>query len=94
MSRYVLLSELTEGGVDRIKEDPALISDVEQEVEALGGEIIEQYALLGSFDFLTILEAPDNETVARVSVELGTRLNATSQTLAAIPVKDFVTGMK
>ncbi len=94
MSKYVLLSELTEGGVERIKEKPSVINDVEQEVENLGGKIIEQYALLGSYDFLTILEAPDNETVARVSVELGTRLNAKSQTLAAIPVEDFVTGMK
>jgi len=93
MSKYVVLSKLDEGGVERIKNDPSILTDVQEEVEALGGEVIDQYALLGSFDFMIIVEAQDNETVARMSVELGTRLNAQSESLPAIPMEEFVSGM-
>jgi uncharacterized protein with GYD domain len=93
MAKYVVLSELDEGGVERIKEDPSILQDVRQEVESLGGKVIDQYALLGSYDFLTIVEADDNETVARMSVELGTRLNTNSESHPAIPMEEFVTEM-
>ncbi len=73
MPIYVLLSVLTPEGRRTIKERPARVGEVNKEVEEFGAKVISQYALLGQYDFVTILEAPDNETVARVSAELGSR---------------------
>ncbi len=90
MGTYVMLSRLSPDGVKTLKKNPDRIKAVNSEVEALGAKVLSQYALLGAYDFLTVLEAPDPETVARVSVELGLRGTATFETLAAIPVDDSV----
>lgn len=94
MSTYVMLSRLSPDGVKTLKKNPDRIKAVNSEVEALGAKVLSQYALLGAYDFLTVLEAPDPETVARVSVELGLRGTATFETLAAIPVDDFIASLK
>jgi uncharacterized protein with GYD domain len=90
MPTYIMLSKLTDTGAETIKKRPGRIREVNKEVENLGAKIVAQYALLGPYDFLTIVEAPDNETVARVSVELGARGSVKIQTLAAIPVDKFI----
>jgi len=90
MPTYILLSTLTDEGAATIKKRPGRIREVNKEVETLGAKIISQYALLGPYDFLTIVEAPDNETVARVSVEMGSRGSVKIQTLAAIPIDQFI----
>lgn len=90
MPTYILLSTLTDTGAETIKKRPGRIREVNREVEALGAKIIYQYALLGPYDFLTIVEAPDNETVARVSVEMGSRGSVKIQTLTAIPIDQFI----
>ena len=89
-----MLSRLSPDGVKTLKKNPDRIKAVNSEAEALGAKVLSQYALLGAYDFLTVLEAPDPETVARVSVELGLRGTATFETLAAIPVDDFITSLK
>jgi uncharacterized protein with GYD domain len=94
MGTYVMLSRLSPDGVKTLKKNPDRIKAVNSEVEALGAKVLSQYALLGAYDFLTVLEAPDPETVARVSVELGLRGTATFETLAAIPVDDFIASLK
>lgn len=93
MSKYVLLTSLTDEGTTNIKENPAQIRAINENIRELGAEIVDQYALLGPYDFLTVIEAENNETVAKVSVEIGTRLNAKSQTLAAIPISEFIEGI-
>jgi uncharacterized protein with GYD domain len=60
----------------------------------MGGRVTQQYAVLGGYDFINILEAPDNETVARISVELGSRGTVTLTTLAAMPVEEFTRMLK
>jgi len=90
MPTYIMLSTLTDTGAETIKKRPGRIREVNKEVENLGAKIVAQYALLGPYDFLTIVEAPDNETVARVSVELGARGSVKIQTLAAIPIDKFI----
>jgi uncharacterized protein with GYD domain len=94
MATYILLSNLTDEGAKTIKNNPGRIKEVNKEVEALGVTVKSQYAVLGRFDFVNIVEAPDNETVARVSAELSARGSVRIQTLAAIPIDDFIATFK
>ena len=94
MSTFILLSEVTDEGAETIKERPERIKEVSEEIEKLGAEVKEQFAVLGPFDFVNIVEAPDEETIARVSVELGSRGTVKIQTLTAIPLDDFVGSFK
>lgn len=89
MPTYVMLTNLTADGVRTLKSNPSRVSEVNKEVEALGAKVLQQYATLGQFDFITVVEAPDAETMAKVSVELGSRGTMTSQTLVAIPGEQF-----
>lgn len=90
MATYIMLSTLTEDGAETIKERPGRIKEVNKEIEALGVKVKAQYAVLGLYDFVNIVEAPDNETVARVSIELASRGSIKIQTLAAIPIDEFI----
>jgi uncharacterized protein with GYD domain len=90
MAIYVMLTTLTDEGRKTIKDNPKRIKQVNKEVEALGVKILAQYALLGPYDFVNILEAPDNRTVSRVAVELGSRGTLQTMTMAAMPIDEFV----
>ena len=90
MATYVMLSSLTDEGAKTIKNNPARIKEVNAELEKLGVRVTAQYATLGPYDFVNIIEAPDNATVARVSAELASRGTIKLTTLPAIPVDDFV----
>jgi uncharacterized protein with GYD domain len=90
MATYVMLSTLTDEGAKTIKQNPGRIKEVNKEIEALGVKVLAQYAVLGPYDFVNIVEAPDNETVTRVSAELASRGSVKIQTLAAIPIDDFI----
>ncbi len=90
MPTYIMLTTLTPEGVNTIKNNPARIKEVNHEVEALGAKVKAQWALLGEFDFLNVIEAPDEKTMARVSLELGSRGTSKYETLCAIPVDEFI----
>lgn len=94
MPVYVMLTTLTDEGLKTIKENPGRIKEVNREVEAMGVKIIAQYALLGEYDFLNILEAPDSKTIAKVAVELGSRGTLKTTTLAAIGIDEFISTIK
>lgn len=94
MPHYVILSNLTDEGRRTIKQKPERILEVNREIEAMGVKVQKQYALLGSYDFVNIVEAPDNETVMRMSVELGARGSIKIVTLPAIPVEEFIKKIK
>lgn len=89
MPTYVMLTNLTTEGVQTLKNNPNRVQEVNKEVEQLGAKVLDQWATLGQFDFITIVEAPDEKTMAKVSVELGSRGTMSSQTLAAIPAADL-----
>ena len=93
MATYVMLSTLTPEGVQTIKNNPQRIREVNQEIEQLGASVKAQWATLGHFDFINIVEAPDDATIARVSLELGSRGTARYETLAAIPIDDFIASL-
>ncbi len=94
MPTYVMLSTLTDEGAKTIKSKPERIREVNKEIEKLGVKVTVQYAVLGPYDFVNIVEAPDNETVARVSAELGSRGSIKLVTLPAIPIDVFIAGLK
>ncbi len=91
MPLYVMLSSLSETGRHVLRKLPGSIRKVNEEVAGMGVRVVAQYAVLGPYDFVTVLEAPDNETVARISVELGARGSVQMMTMPAIPVDDFIT---
>jgi uncharacterized protein with GYD domain len=90
MPYYVMLTRLTDAGRKTIMRNPGRIWEVNQEVEDMGAKIISQYALLGEYDFVNILEAPNNTVIARVAAALGSRGTMQPLTLSAITVEDLV----
>lgn len=93
MPVYVMLTTLTDEGRKTVKDKPERIKEVNKEVEAMGVKILTQYALLGQYDFINILEAPNNEAVTKVALELGARGTLQTMTLPAISLDDFITAM-
>ena len=89
MGIYVLLSNLTDEGARTLSEKPERIQEVNREVEELGAKVLAQYALLGRYDFLNIVEAADDETIARLSIALASRGTLRIETLTAIPIDRF-----
>jgi len=90
MALYIMLSTLSETGRQVVRKLPGSIRKVNAEVGRMGVRVVAQYAVLGPYDFVTVLEAPDNETVAKVSVELGARGSVQMMTMPAIPVDAFI----
>jgi len=93
MPTFIMLATLTPEGVATVKNNPGRIREVNKEVEQLGAKVTAQWAALGRFDFISVVEAPDDETMARVSLELGSRGTAKYETLTAIPVEDFIASL-
>jgi uncharacterized protein with GYD domain len=94
MAIYVMLTSLTDEGRKTVKENPERVKEVNKEVEKMGAKIVAQYVVLGQYDFVNILDAPDNETVSRVAVELGSRGTLQTTTMAAMTLDDFVKALK
>lgn len=90
MATFLMLSTLGPEGMATLRQNPRRLKEVNTEVEAMGCRVVAQWALLGDYDFATILEAPDERTVARVAVTLGARGTLKTRTLAAIPIDDFI----
>ena len=94
MATYIMLTRLTDKGAETIKENPGRIEAVTRELEGFGVKVVAQYSVLGPFDFVNVIEAPDNITVARVSAELASRGSVRIQTLPAIPISEFIAKFK
>jgi uncharacterized protein with GYD domain len=93
MPTFILLSTLTPEGVQTVKNNPSRIREVNNEVEQLGAKVTAQWATLGHFDFVNIIEAPDEKVMARVSLELGSRGTAHYESMTAIPIDDFIAAL-
>ena len=90
MPTYLMLTSLTEKGTQTLNSNPGRLREVNRDVEELGAKVLHQWASLGEYDFVNVVEAPDESTMARVSLELGSRGTARYETLIAIPVDDFI----
>lgn len=94
MATYILLSSLTEEGNRTLKKNPDRIKEVNKELEKMGGKVVAQYATLGWYDFVNIVEASDNATIARISAELGSRGSVKIMTLPTVPIDAFIQSLK
>jgi uncharacterized protein with GYD domain len=90
MPTFLMLSTLGPEGMATLRTHPARLKEVNSEVEQMGCRVVAQWALLGDYDFATVLEAPDERAVARVAVSLGARGTLKTRTLSAIPIDEFV----
>ena len=93
MPTYIMLSTPTPEGVQTVKNNPQRIKEVNKEIEQIGAKVIAQWATLGQFDFVNVVEAPDEKTMSKVSLELGSRGTARYQSLAAIPIDEFISAI-
>jgi uncharacterized protein with GYD domain len=89
MPTYIVLSSLTDHGLSTLKVNPERILEVNHEIEGMGGKVVGQWAVLGGYDFVNIIEAADNESMGRISVELGSRGTVRLTTLPAMEIKSF-----
>lgn len=94
MPVYVMLTTLTDAGRKSIQEDPEKLREINKEVEFMGAKIINQYALLGQYDFVNILEAPSNEAIARLAIRLSAKGTTQTLTLAAIDIEQLIGALK
>jgi uncharacterized protein with GYD domain len=94
VATYILLSNLTDEGNRTLKKNPDRIKEVNKELEKMGGKVTAQYATLGCYDFVNIVEAPDNATIARISAELGSRGSVKIMTLPTVPIDTFIQSLK
>ena len=93
MPTYIMLSTLTPEGVQTVKNNPQRIKEVNRELEQIGARVLHQWATLGRFDFVNIVEAPDEKIMARVSLELGSRGTARYTSMAAIDIDEFIAAL-
>ena len=94
MATFIMLSSLTDEGAKTIKSKPERIKEVNKELAGLGATVKAQYAVLGQYDFVSVVEARDHATIARVSAELASRGSIKLMTLTAIPIDDFIASLK
>ena len=90
MPIYILLSSLSTQGVQTLNANPDRLREVNRDVEELGARVLHQWATLGEYDFVNVVEAPDLATVARISVALGARGSTRIETLPALTIDEFI----
>ncbi len=93
MPTFIMLTSLTSEGVQTVKNNPSRIREVNRELEQLGVTVKAQWATLGRYDFVNVVEAPDENVMARASLELGSRGTSRYETLTAIPIDEFIASL-
>ena len=93
MPTFIMLTHLTSNGVKTIKDNPGRVQEVNKEVEQLGVKVVSQWATLGEYDFVTVVDAPDEKTMAKLSIEMGSRGSVMNETLTAIDAEEFTSSL-
>ena len=94
MRRYVILSRLTDEGAKTLKKNPERIKEVNGELKDMGVNVLDQYAIMGNFDFLSVVETDDEAKLTKVVVELASRGSIKTVTYRAIPIDEFIESLK
>ncbi|MBJ7456272.1 MAG: GYD domain-containing protein [Thermoleophilia bacterium] len=93
MRTFLLLSSLSPQGLQTLAATPERLFEVNREIERLGGRVVKQWALLGAYDFLSVVEAPEALTITKLTIELSSRGSASFEVLAAIPVDELIASL-
>ena len=93
MPVFIMLTRLTSNGVKTLKDNPSRVQEVNKEVEQLGVKVLNQWATLGEYDFVSVVEAPDEKAMAKLSVEMGSRGTVQNETMTAIDVEEFTSSL-
>ncbi len=93
MPLYLMLTTLTEKGVQTLNSNPARLREVNRDVEEFGARVVHQWASLGEYDFVNIVEAPDDLTLAKLSLRLGARGSVKIESLPLVPVEDLLASL-
>ena len=93
MPYYMMLTKLTDAGRKTLMRNPGRLWEVNKEVEAYGIKVVAQYVVLGQYDFINVLEAPDNEAIAKLMMDIGSRGTLTTSTLSALTLDQFIKTM-
>jgi uncharacterized protein with GYD domain len=94
MAIYIIISNLTDEGAKTLKKNPGRVKEVNAELKDMGVNVLDQYAVLGNFDFLTVVEADDEATVGKAIVEILSRGSIKTATYKAIPIDEFMESLK
>ncbi len=94
MPIYLMLTTLTDAGRKAIQEDPESLRDINKELEFMGVKLLDQYGLLGQYDFVNLLEAPSNEAMAKLAIRLSAKGTMQTLTLSAISLEDLINTLK
>jgi uncharacterized protein with GYD domain len=94
MPLYLMLSRLSEKGVQTLNSNPARLREVNKDVEELGARVLHQWASLGEYDFVNVVEAPDDQTVMKISVKLGARGSVSFESLPLVPIEDVLSALE
>ncbi|MFZ8802689.1 MAG: GYD domain-containing protein [Candidatus Calescibacterium sp.] len=95
MAKYVILSKITSEGLETLKENPERIKEVNEEIaEKFGVKVLSQFLVMGPYDFVNIVEAPSNEAVVKMAIELGSRGTIQTLTMPAIEIEKLIAEMK
>lgn len=93
MSKYIIISKLTDEGGKTLKKNASRIKEVNKELKTMGIKVLEQYAVLGNFDFLNIVEAENEMVIAKAVIEMASRGTIRTETYLAIPIDEFITSL-
>ncbi len=94
MARYIIMSTLTDDGAKTLKKNPGRVKEVNSELKEMGIDVLDQYVVLGNFDFLTVVEADDENTIFKAAVELLSRGSIRTATYRAIPINEFIESVR
>jgi uncharacterized protein with GYD domain len=94
MATYIMLSTLSPDGANTLIENPERLLQVNREVESMGARVVGQWAVLGPYDFITVLETDEDAVISRIAVQLGSRGTIKTMTLTAFPVEEFITSLR
>ncbi len=94
MSRYIIISNLTDEGAKTLKKNAGRIKEVNSELKSMGVNVIDQYAVLGNFDFVTIVEAEDDIMVMKAVIAIDSRGSIKTATYKAVPIEEFIESLK
>jgi uncharacterized protein with GYD domain len=91
MPKYLMLSTLSDQGLQTLRANPDRLREVNKDVEELGAKVIHQWFLLGPHDFVNIIEADGASVIAKVSIALGARGSVHTQSYEMLEVDDLIT---